>query len=69
MFELQSIDLFAIVPGYIAALKDDFVFEVESYDYNSLEQQKEIAEVRKEQQLSLDRKVVDVESLNRVCSV
>ena len=64
----QAIDLFTIATD-ASVLKDNFVFEVRTYDYNSQAQRQEVEEVRKEQQMALDRKIVDVESLNRVCTL
>ena len=49
--------------------KAGYAFKVEVYDFNSDEIRKEIEIAHQEQQAILDRKMVDSDSLNRVCSL
>lgn len=58
---------FAEVESFDSLFKEGYIFKVEVYDFDSPEIKKEIEAAHKEQQAILDRKVVDVDSLNRVC--
>jgi len=53
--------------SYASLFKKGYTFKIEVYDFDSPELKKEIEAAHKEQQAILDRKVVDVDSLNRVC--
>jgi len=57
----------ADVESFDSLFKEGYTFKVEVYDFDSPEIKKEIELAHKEQQEILDRKVVDVDSLNRVC--
>ncbi len=58
---------FVEVESFDSLFKEGYTFKVEVYDFDSPEIKNEIEVAHKEQQAILDRKVVDVDSLNRVC--
>ena len=64
---LTTSNQFVEVESFDSLFKEGYTFKVEVYDFDSPEIKKEIEVAHKEQQAILDRKVVDVDSLNRVC--
>ena len=64
---LTTRNQFAEAESFDSLFKEGYTFKVEVYDFDSPEIKKEIEAAHKEQQAILDRKVVDVDSLNRVC--
>lgn len=60
---------YAEVESFDSLFKEGYTFKVEVYDFESPEIKKEIEAAHKEQQAILDRKVVDVDSLSRVCAL
>lgn len=66
---LTTNNQFVEAESFDSLFKEGYTFKVEVYDFNSPEIKNEIEATHKEQQAILDRKVVDVDSLSRVCAV
>ncbi len=63
----QEIHGFCYIGSADSLFKEGYTFKVEVYDFESEEIKKQIEAAHKAQQDILERKVVDVDSLNRAC--